>query len=236
MGDNEAKRTTGRKPVVTRAEQIRRTLVNDIVSGRRSPGTALDEVELATTFGASRTPVREALRQLESEGLAQSRPRRGAVVTTYTSTELAEMFVVMAELEALCGRLAAAGMTAQESAELESVRRACEVAVRADSIEDYLGANDRFHDLIYAASHNEFLAGLTQTVRCRIAPYRRSQFYSAGRLVRSLEEHERIADGLRRRDSDGVARELRSHIFTVEHAYYLRQVAQNDDLPSSRSR
>ena len=210
--------------MATRAEEIHRSLVDDIVGGRLAPGTSLDEVELAAAFGASRTPVREAIRQLEVEGFARSRPRRGSIVMVYSAAQLAEMFFTMAELEALCGRLAATAMSAQEGAELERIRLACERAVEADSIEEYLAANDRFHDLVYSASHNAFLAQLTRTVRQRVAPYRRSQFYSAGRLAKSLVEHDRIVQALRARDAGAVARELRAHIFKVEHAYYAKQI------------
>ncbi|ACA17703.1 transcriptional regulator, GntR family [Methylobacterium sp. 4-46] len=204
----------------TRAEEIRRRLADEIVRGLRAPGTPLDEAELAALFGVSRTPVREALRQLEVEGFATSRPRRGALVSTIAPAALAEMFFVMAELEALCCRLAAQAMTAEEGAELERARRLCEAAVAADAIEEYREANDRFHDLIYRASHNGFLMEQTRAVRRRVAPFRRAQFQSSGRLAKSLAEHERIAASLRARDGETAAREVRAHIFTVEYAYY----------------
>ncbi len=208
---------------MTRAEEIKRQLVDEIVAGRRAPGTPLEETELANLFGVSRTPVREALRQLESEGFAKPRPHRGAVVASIAPAELAGMFAVMAELEASCCRMAATAMTAAEGAELERVRRACEDAVEKGAIEDYQAANDRFHDLLYRASHNAFLADLTQSVRRRVAPFRRQQFYSAGRLARSLAEHDRVVTALRARDGETAAREIRAHIFTVEHAYYVQQ-------------
>lgn len=203
----------------TLAEDIHARLVDEIVSGRRGPGTPLDEVELAAAFNASRTPVREAIRQLESKGLAQARPRRGVLVSSFSPEELGEMFFVMAELEAVCCRLAAAAMTAGEMAELEEIRLACETAVAEDAIGAYQDANDRFHDLIYRASHNRFLAEQTRGVRDRVSPFRRAQFYSFGRLAKSLAEHDRIVAALQSRDGETAAREIRAHIFKVESAY-----------------
>lgn len=205
---------------MTRAEEIRRSLAQDIVRGRLAPGTPLEEVELARVFGVSRTPVREAIRQLEAEGFALSRPRRGAIVASITAEQLKEMFFVMAELEASCVRLAAGQITEAEQAELDAVCQACGDAVAGGDIEAYLEANDRFHDLLYKASHNSFLAELTQSVRQRVAPFRRAQFYSAGRLAKSLAEHDRVVAALKARDGETAAREMQAHILKVEQTYH----------------
>ncbi len=101
-------------PSSTRAEEIRQLLADEIVRGRLPPGLPLEEIELARKFGVSRTPVREAIRQLEATGLAEARPRRGAVVAGVTRERLEEMFLVMLELEALCARGAARSMTPDE--------------------------------------------------------------------------------------------------------------------------
>ena len=92
-------------PSSTRAEEIRQLLADEIVRGRLPPGLPLEEIELARKFGVSRTPVREAIRQLEATGLAEARPRRGAVVAGVTRERLEEMFLVMLELEALTDRI-----------------------------------------------------------------------------------------------------------------------------------
>ena len=89
------------------SERLRESIEEEIATGKLLPGTRLDEVELATRFGVSRTPIREALRLLLGEGLVETRPQRGAVVAQVTPQRLIEMFEVMAELEAMCARLAA---------------------------------------------------------------------------------------------------------------------------------
>jgi DNA-binding GntR family transcriptional regulator len=204
---------------MTRAEEIRRHLADDIVSGRLAPGAQLEEVELARAFGVSRTPVREAIRQLEAAGFALSRPRRGAVVASIAAEQLAEMFAVMAELEAVCARLAADHMSSAEHEALDRVRQDCADAVAAEDIAAYLAANDRFHDLVYAASHNAYLEELTRGVRRRVAPFRHAQFYTAGRLAKSLEEHEQVAAALRARDGEAAGAAMRAHILKVERSY-----------------
>ncbi len=105
----------------TRADQLRRTLEEEIFTGRLKPGDRLDEQSLAQRFSVSRTPVREALRQLSASHLIEVRPRQGAVVAVITLPRLIEMFEVMAELEGMCARLAARRMTDDERSELQNV-------------------------------------------------------------------------------------------------------------------
>lgn len=204
---------------MTRTEEIRRQLAEDIVRGRLAPGTPLEEVELAKTFGVSRTPVREAIRQLEAEGFAQPRPRRGAVVASIQPDRLAEMFFVMAELEAACVKLAAQEITKAELTTLDDVHDACRQAVEAGDVEGYRMANERFHDLLYGASRNNFLSEMTQGVRRRVAPFRRVQFYTYGRLERSYAEHDEVVRAIKAGDGERAARAMRDHILTVEWTY-----------------
>jgi DNA-binding transcriptional regulator YhcF (GntR family) len=100
------------------SDRIRNTLTDEIASGAMPAGTALDEQQLADRFNASRTPVREALRQLSVSGLVEMRPRRGVIVTRLTAERIMEMFEAMAEIEALCVRLATYRMTPIERSRL----------------------------------------------------------------------------------------------------------------------
>src|SRR5215216_5040510 len=107
----------------TLAEAIRQRLADDILHGVYPPGARLDEKRLAERFRLSRTPVREALRQLISAGLVEMRPHRGAIVLLPSEAALAEMFEVMGELEASCARLAAQRISPAERVRLETVHR-----------------------------------------------------------------------------------------------------------------
>src|SRR3982750_1425950 len=103
-------RPSSHRDKVTRAEELRLQLADEIVRGVLPPGAALDETDIARRFSVSRTPVREALRQLVASGLVEARPHRGAVVAQPSPDRLTEMFEAMAELEALCAGLAAERM------------------------------------------------------------------------------------------------------------------------------
>ena len=115
----------------TKARQIQQAIADDIVHGRLAPGTALDETSIAAAFGVSRTPIREAIRQLEAIGLIEARARRGAVVADLADRQLDEMFAVMAELEALCARWSAIVMTAAERRQLLGLQEEGERLVSA---------------------------------------------------------------------------------------------------------
>lgn len=205
-----------RRPAVTRAEEIRARIAEDIIRGHLSPGSPLEEIELARSFNVSRTPVREAIRQLEAEGFATARPRRGAVVATIAPERLHEMFEVMSELEALCAAYCARAMTEDQRRRLQAVLDEGTAAVAAGEVQAYSALNERFHDAIYEGSGNQFLADLALSVRRRCAPFRRAQFYSLGRLQRSHEEHGRIVAAILEGDADRAAAAMRSHIVVVE--------------------
>ncbi|HMA49453.1 MAG TPA: GntR family transcriptional regulator, partial [Magnetospirillaceae bacterium] len=108
------------------SDRIRNVLTDEIASGSLPAGSALDEQQLADRFNASRTPVREALRQLSVSGLVEMRPRRGVIVTRMTAERIMEMFEAMAEIEALCVRFATYRMTPLERSHLMELHRSSE--------------------------------------------------------------------------------------------------------------
>lgn len=203
----------------TRAEEIRQVLAEGIVRGQLPPGLPLDETELALKFGVSRTPVREAIRQLEATGLVSARPRRGAVVAAVTKSRLDEMFAVMLELEALCARHAASSMTAAERAAISKLHRSGKPLAAAGDIEGYYRHNVAFHDAIYAGAHNAFLTETTLWVRTRLSPFRRAQFAGANRLALSHLEHGRVVAAILERDGEAASTAMRAHLSVVRDAY-----------------
>lgn len=207
---------TARKP--TQAERIRASLADAIVRGELGPGVALDETTIAERFQVSRTPVREAIRQLEAIGFAEARPHRGAVVPHFTPEKLNDMFAVMAEMEALCARYAAAHINAAERKELLARHESCAEAARIGDVETYDSRNLDFHDAIYRASHNQYLVEVTLGVRNRLAPFRKLQFEGLGRLSHSLAEHDAIVQAIFRGDVEGAAALMRRHMQVVRVA------------------
>ena len=197
---------------LTAADRVRLAIADDIVRGVIGPGVTLDEVSIAERFSVSRTPVGEAIRQLEAIGFVEARPHRGAVVPLFTPEKLNEIFLVMAELEALCARLAAEAATPDEKQELQRAHIACRDAAHEGDVGRYYDLNIKFHETIYALSHNSFLAEVTVGARNRVAPFRRAQFQSLGRLIRSVEEHEAVVAAILAGDAEKAAAAMRDHL------------------------
>lgn len=194
------------------ADKIRESLEERIVKGEFQNGERLDEVRLATSFGVSRTPFREALQMLAGSGLVELIARRGAYVRHPGIVELVEMFEVMAELEALCGRLAARRISPGELAELSIAARACERALEKEDSDAYYHENEQFHFLIYQASGNSFLAAEARKLHKRLRPFRRMQLRARGRMGQSMAEHTAILKALEVGDPVVAADALRAHV------------------------
>lgn len=212
----------------TLAEAIRVGLADEITSGHLQPGTELDEQAIARRFGASRTPVREALRELASAGLVTIQPRRGVRVATLTADHLGDLFELMAETEAMCARLATYRMTPQERFALQSVHRSSLAAVRADDVDAYDSSNRDFHAAIYRGTHNVSLAAHAGQLRLRLAPYRRAQLRNEQRLQQSYAEHDAILAQMLRGDGAEAERAMRAHMLTASAALaaYIDDIAR----------
>jgi DNA-binding GntR family transcriptional regulator len=194
------------------SEQLREAIEEEIATGLLPPGTHLDEVELAKRFGVSRTPIREALSLLLGEGLIESRPRRGSVVTQLSPMRLIEMFEVMAELEAMCARLASRRITDDELAAMEAAHEECRRASDNRDTDAYFYANERFHFALYTASHNTYLFEQAAALQRKLRPYRRLQLRVRNRLGGSFAEHQAILDALRAADTDAAVNSVRGHV------------------------
>ena len=210
---------------ITRAEELRLQLADEIVRGGLPPGAPLDETEIARRFSVSRTPVREALRQLVASGLVEARPHRGAVVAQPSIDRLTGMFEAMAELEAICAGLAAERMTPVERHQLEAVHEELRVLSHAGNPERFHEVNERFHNAIYAGSQNAYIAEMTLATRVRVQPFRRAQFRNLGRLAKSHAEHDRVVVAIMRGDKLGAAAAMRAHIELVRDEYEIYAVS-----------
>jgi DNA-binding GntR family transcriptional regulator len=210
---------------ITRAEELRLQLADEIVRGVLAPGAPLDETDIARRFSVSRTPVREALRQLAASGLIETRAHRGAVVAQPTIERLTGMFEAMAELEALCAGLAAERMTPVERHRLEAVHEELRVLSYAGNPDRFHEVNERFHNTIYAGSQNAYIAEMTLATRVRVQPFRRAQFRNLGRLAKSHAEHDRVVVAIMRGDRTGAAGAMRAHIELVRDEYEIYAVS-----------
>lgn len=213
---------------VSRTQRLRDELEDDVVSGRLRPGDRLDPELLEKRFAVSRTPVREALQQLAASGLVTVAPKKGTFVSSISFPELIQMFEVMAELEAMAGRLAARRITDELKVELADALKGCESSVAEGSPDVYYYENVRFHQTIYSAGQNIFLSTEIQRLRNRLQPYRRLQLRVRDRMVSSLEEHREIYSAIIEGDAAAAADNLREHVLIQGERFsdFVSQVTQ----------
>ena len=190
-----------------------------IAAGAYQDGEKLSEVAIAAEFDVSRTPLREALHALEAMGLVELIPNRGAFVKRPSMTRLIEMFEVMAEIETWCVRLAVQRITAAQKIYLRHAADDCRASLERNDIQGYFEANWRFHGTIYDASGNGFLADEARRMYRRLSPFRRLQLNAAGRLQRSLSEHEAIFEAIEQGDAAGACDQMRAHIQELGDTY-----------------
>jgi DNA-binding GntR family transcriptional regulator len=210
---------SGREAGETIASRIRTNLADAITSGRIAPGSEIDEQDLARRFGASRTPVREALRELASAGLVIIEPRRGARVVEMTADRIGELFELMAEIEAVCVRFATHRITVKERAALSHIHATAMKKVQAGDLDGYDRLNQDFHAAIYGATHNAELQTHALALRQRGAPFRRAQFRGLERLRASWNEHNAILQCIFGGDGDAAARLMRAHMLRAGNMY-----------------
>lgn len=192
--------------------KLRDEIENGIVTGTFAPGERLDEVQLASRFGVSRTPIREALMQLGAIGLVEIRPRRGAVVVDPGPNRIYEMFEVMAELEGMAGSLAARRYAEEDRAKLLAAHAECERSMKRGDADAYYYDNEIFHHAIYEASHSGFLCDQCKALHRRLRPYRRLQLRVRNRMNVSFGEHAGIVEAILAGEAETARRLLRSHI------------------------
>ena len=198
-----------------RSAEIFRTLSQEMASGKLVPGTQLKEEALCERFDASRTPVRDALKQLAAQGLVELRPRQGAFVVQLTIDRLAAMFETMGYLEAACAALASRRHTAQDLQDLSKAHEACLQAAAAQDAESFYAANALFHECIYKASHNPHMENLTLDLRNRVEAYRREVTFHPGLMSLSIREHEAVLDAIRSMDEHLASLRMRQHLDTL---------------------
>lgn len=184
-------------------------ILEAIDEGIYKPGDRLVESDLADQFGVSRTPIREALQRLETQSLL-TRDGRSLIVSSLDHNQLAELYVVRAELEALAANLAARHATDEEVRVLQDM---------VDEDHKLLGdppamarANRRFHKQIHLASHNRFLVQQLGLVHRSMALMATTSLAAAGRDEDALKEHQAIVSGIANRDPDAAGQALKAHI------------------------
>ena len=184
-------------------------ILTAIEAGTYRPGARLVESELAERFGVSRTPVREALQRLETQAMLV-RDGRSLIVASLDHNQLAELYTVRAELEALAARLAARHATPEEVRVLAQMLDEDQKCVR--NPEALARANKRFHHQIHLASHNRYLVQQLDLVHRSMALMARTSLAAEGRSETALVEHRRIVEAIAAGDGAAADSALRRHI------------------------
>ena len=183
--------------VAGQTEQVLNAILMDIEAGRLTPGEGLDEAELVSRHGVSRTPVREAFIQLEAIGLIKRLPRKGAVLFKPTLEEFLAILEVHARLEGQAAGLAARRMTPEQAAEIEAIVAACEAhAEKKGDAEPagYYQLNLQFHGAVARGAGNAFLMEMIKTNARKLMAYYRARYRFPGSIAQSAKEHREIAE------------------------------------------
>ena len=184
----------------------------DILNGRLRAGQRLEELVLSRKYSVSRTPIREALRQLASVKLVEIQPRLGAFVARPTAGEVMDLFEVVAELEGTAAALVAERMTDADGLAISNAHKACRQSALGDDARTYYLINKDFHRAIHAATQNRVLADEIEGLDKRLAPYRRFITFRPGRTQEALMEHDAILAALKARDSARARAAMVAHV------------------------
>ena len=196
----------------TRTEILLSEIEKLIVNGSMVPGQRLDEMVLAKKYGVSRTPVREAIRALIAIGLVQNTGKQGSQVAKLSISMLIKMFELMAVLEGMCAQLAARRATKNQLFEMQKTHELLEKTFEKGTHKEFYNVNLQFHDLLYNASHTQYLAEETLRLRRRLSPYRMRVTFQPGRMNSTLEEHNKILIAIKKGESELAKNEAISHL------------------------
>lgn len=188
------------------------TLREAILRGDLEPGERLMELQLASKLGVSRTPIREAIRMLEQEGLAITIPRKGAIVAGMTEKDMQDVLEIREALEELSVQVACDKITEEEIEKLAENKRLFEQSLETKNIKRMAEADVAFHDVIYQATDNPKLVNMLNNLREQMYRYRVEYLKDEENYEELLKEHEAIYDGIVRRDKQAVTSMIRQHI------------------------
>lgn len=203
-----------------RSDKIADALEELVFAGEFKDGDRLDEIKLAEKFGVSRTPIRESLQRLVAASLAEQIPNRGVFVRQPGPVELMQMFEAMAEIEAVCARLAAQRITENHIETLKSANQRCLAAIEAQDADSYYRCNELFHHTIYKSCGNIFVEAEAFRLHRRLKPFRRIQLRLRGRMAQSMREHEAVVLALENGEAEQAAGILRGHVAVQGEKFY----------------
>ena len=192
------------------------TLRRAILKGELKPGERLMEIALADKLGVSRTPIREAIRKLELEGLVVMAPRKGAKVASITERDLNDVLEVRKGMEVLAISLACERITKEEMEHLEEIEAHFQTLIESDNLTELAEVDVQFHDTIYQATNNKRLVQLLNNLREQMYRYRLEYVKDARAHSILISEHKDIIDKLSKKDEENTKIVIRQHITNQE--------------------
>jgi DNA-binding GntR family transcriptional regulator len=196
---------------LTLREKILETIRDAIMSGGLKPGEKVAEPELAERFGISRTPIREAFRQLESEGYLTVIPRKGAVVTAFSPRDVEEFYAIKSILEGYAARCACEKLSDKDLEKLDAINAKLRQMADEGDVRHFFKIHNDFHDLFIRASDNDKLQELISNLLNKFQRLRVASLSLPGRMHISVQEHEKIIDAFRKRNADLAERLVRKN-------------------------
>ncbi len=186
---------------LTLREKILETIRDSIISGALRPGEKVAEPELAERFGISRTPIREAFRQLESEGYLHVVPRKGAVVATFSQRDVEEFYAIKSILEGYAARRACEKLTPREIEKLQAINDRLHALAAEGDVKHFFKVHNSFHDLFVKAADNEKLTEMLAGLVGRFQRLRIASLSVPRRMEFSVTEHQKIIDAFKNKDA-----------------------------------
>jgi DNA-binding GntR family transcriptional regulator len=197
-------------------EQVFKVLQNDILNGVIPPGDALTELKLCEELGVSRTPVREAIRKLELEGLVHSVPNKGAVVVGISEKDISDIYLIRMELEGLAAKLSAENITVEQLEQLRNIVELQEFYVSRGDFLQVWQLDTRFHELIYFSGKSRVLQTTLSNFHHYIQKARELSIKKPGRALNSVKEHRAILEAIESHDTLLAERLTNEHIYNAK--------------------
>ena len=188
---------------------------NGIIQGKYKEGESLVETKLARELGVSRTPVREAIRLLEFEGLVSFKPNRGTVVEGISAQDIEDIYAIRTMIEGLAARWAVNNISDQELAQLVETQDLMEFYASKDDIEHFTKLDTRFHEIIYRASKSRPLSQVLNNFHDMVQRVRKLSITNGGRIEKTVEEHRRIVDAIKAKNEESAEEAMTSHVMGV---------------------
>lgn len=182
-----------------------------ILKGRLKPGERVPEPELAEVFGISRTPVREAFRQLESEGFITFTPRKGAVVSPITDKDVKEFYAIKGMLEGYAAKMACCKLSDEDIKRMEDLNLQMAKCAEKNDAKNFFKLDNQFHDVFLKICGNDKLYNLIHTLVQQFERFRRTSLSLPGRMQSSVNQHADIVEAFKKRDVDLVERLVKAN-------------------------